>query len=123
MATRSEHSTGPNRIYRGVHAKHPVLAGALNGQVIPGNPTGKVTPEEHNEGGRQADSPYTSWTRNRQIAMNYARRQGPGGIILSFPTGAPRAGDKWAFAWAPDECGEDEILLRGERAGATVEVV
>ncbi len=48
------------RVWRGVHSKHPALEAALNGDVVPGNINGKVTPEQHNELNLAADSPYTS---------------------------------------------------------------
>ena len=123
MAAEYKNFTSQNLIYRGVHARHPALAAALQGKAIPGNPNGKVTPEEHNRGGEQANSAYTSWTPNYAIARNYAQRYGPGGVILGLRTGTPQREDKWSFTWSPDEYGEDEILLRGERSGATVEVV
>ena len=50
-------------------------------------------------------------------------RNGPGGVVLRFPVGAPKRGDKWYWTWSPDAFGEDEILLHGERSGATVELL
>jgi hypothetical protein len=110
-------------VYRGIHAKHPARAAALEGRAIPGNPDGMVTPELHNEGGQQADSPFTSWTHNYEVARSAATRFGLGGLILRLTTGAPETGDSWSWVYSPDEFREDEILLRGVRSGATVELV
>jgi hypothetical protein len=55
-------------IYRGVHSQHPVLAEALAGKAVPGNLNGKVTPEQHNDGGYSDQSPYTSWTTHKKGA-------------------------------------------------------
>ncbi len=109
-----------NCLYRGVSAKHPAIEDARQGVVKPGNINGSVTPDEHNAGGRSADSPYTSWTRDPEIAKWWANREGPGGTVLQLPTGAPAAGDSWSWEYSMDAYGEQEVLLRGCRSGATV---
>lgn len=93
-------------LYRGVPANHPTYKVALQGRAVPGNPNGTVTPEEHNEGGKGADSPFISFTANYQIALRYA---GSGGVILRFPTGASKHGDTWRWERSPDGFGEDEF--------------
>ncbi len=110
-------------LYRGVHARHPKLAAALKGEVIPGDVNGMITPEEHNAGGFSSNSPYTSWTRNKVVARRHAKLKGPGGVILRLPVGAPLPGDEWSWEWSPDEFFEDEVLLRGRRSGARVELL
>jgi hypothetical protein len=110
-------------VYRGIHAQHPAFGAALEGRAVPGNPLGAVTPELHNDGGHQADSPFTSWTHNYDVARRAALRFGPGGVILRLPVGAPEAGEAWSWVYSPDEFWEDEILLRGVRSGATVEML
>lgn len=110
-------------VYRGVHADHPALSAALRGEVEPGDLNGKVTPEEHNSGGYSSRSPYTSWTRDKDLARKYAASKGAGGVILRLPLGAPVPGDEWSWEWSPDEYFEDEVLLRGRRTGATVELI
>jgi hypothetical protein len=112
-----------NFLFRGVHGGHPANAAARKGKAVPGDPKGTITAEQHNRGGRQIDSPFTSWTRNYQIALNHALRFGPGGVVLRLPVGAPGITDAWSWERSPDDFGEDEILLRGERSGATVEVL
>jgi hypothetical protein len=77
----------------------------------------------HNLGGQEADSPYTSWTHNLAIALRYAMRSGLGGVILHIPAEAPETSDQWSWVYSPDEYGEDEVLLRGVRSGATVEML
>src|SRR5882757_8608498 len=72
----------PIYVYRGIHAHHPVLEAAKQGIVIPGDINGSVTPEEHNAGGRSAESPYTSWTYRKSIAETYALERGKGYVIL-----------------------------------------
>jgi hypothetical protein len=127
MASRSirlvrEHTRIASFNYRGIHARHPALAAAREGIVAPGDPNGTVTPEEHNLGGASANSPFTSWTRNRNTARRYALSSGPGGVILRVPVGAPTSGDSWSWEWSPDRYFEGEVLLRGSRSGATVEL-
>ena len=55
-------------LYRGVSAKHPAIEDAKKGIVKPGNPNGDVTEDQHNAGGRSGDSPFTSWSRDPEIA-------------------------------------------------------
>ena len=110
-------------LYRGVHARHPVLTEARKGLVVPGDIDGKITPEEHNSGGISSKSPFTSWTTRLEIARRYAQANGPGGVVLRLTGGPPLPTDSWAWEWSPDEYGEDEILLRGQRSGATVEML
>jgi hypothetical protein len=107
-------------VYRGVHAGHPILDEAKRGNVVPGDIRGKVTPEDHNKGGVAAFSPFTSWTADQKVAEFYADKFGPGGVVLRLPGGNPQAGDTWSWEWSPDRFGEQEILLRGKRSGATV---
>jgi hypothetical protein len=109
--------------YRGYHAEHPSLIDAAQGRVIPGNPKGTITLEIHNRGGQSENSPFTSWTTDREIARRFALDKGPGGILLTLPAGAPKHSETWAWEHSPDAWGEDEILLRGERSGATVELL
>jgi hypothetical protein len=110
-------------VYRGVHAHHPALEAAKLGHLVPANLNGRTTPEAHNLGEGLEDSPFTSWTHDYEIAMSYARRYGAGGVVLSLPVGRTQTGDLWAWEWSPDVFGEGEILLRGPRTGATVELV
>jgi RHS repeat-associated protein len=108
------------RVYRGVSANHPALADAKKGVATPGNINGTVSPDEHNLGGRSADSPYTSWTHRRETAEWWAKRQGPGGVVLEVPTGRPGPKDCWSWEYSIDEYGEQEVLLKGQRKGAKV---
>jgi len=113
----------PGSVYRGVHAGHPALAAALQGVVIPGKIDGTVAPEEHNRGDCSAISPYTSWTFDREIANSHADDFGPGGVILRLPKTEPKPGDTWSWVESPDIYDEQEVLLRGERSGVTVELL
>ena len=110
-------------VYRGIHARHPVLAEALLGIVIPGNLYGSVTPEQHNRGNVSDISPYTSWTSERETAEYHARRFVPGGVILTLPSSDAETHHPWSWERSPDIFEEQEILLRGPRSGATVELL
>lgn len=107
-------------LYRGVSANHPELAAARNGNVVPGNVNGTVTPEMHNAGGHAANSPYTSWTRDPNIAAQQAVKHGDGGVVLRVPQGAPPEGSSWSWEWSPDIYGEQEVLMRGARSSVEV---
>jgi RHS repeat-associated protein len=107
-------------IYRGVHANHPNLIAARRGSAVPGNRHGTATPEEHNLGGVSADSPFTSWTRDPNVAASHALKEGPRGVILRVPTGPPPKGASRSWQWSPDIYHEQEVLLRGIRHGAEV---
>jgi hypothetical protein len=110
----------PKIVYRGIHAGHPAMAEAERGMIAPGNAFGTIAPEDHNDGRVSHMSPYTSWTYNRAVAEFHARKSGPGGIVLQLPAGPPQPGDTWSWEWSPDRFGEQEVLLRGKRTGATV---
>ncbi len=97
--------------YRGVGRNHPGYADALKGKVNPRNPNGTATPEQHNLG-NTTDSPYTSWTRDPDVARRFA---GPDGVVLRVPRGE---GSPYKFEWSPDVYYEQEILIRGPVCGA-----
>ena len=107
-------------LYRGVHAKHPMNAAARLGIVAPGDPQGTVTPKQHSVEDVSADSPYTSWTSNEQVARGFANSRGPGGILLRVRRGVPSASEQWRWEYSDDPWGEDEILLFGVRMGVEV---
>ena len=107
-------------LYRGVSARHPAWFAASMGIVIPGDPFGLSTPAEHNEGGVQILSPYTSWTRSRTRAEFFRDREGPGGVLLRVETNAPVPGDIWFWEYSIDIFFEDEVLLHGIRIGVEV---
>jgi len=107
-------------VYRGVHGKHPGLDDAMQGRVAPGNPSGTLTPEQHNLGGDLSDSPFTSWTHDPSVARSFADSQGPGGVVLRTETGAPPPGANWSWEQSPDVFHEQEVLLRGSRENLEV---
>jgi hypothetical protein len=104
-------------VYRGVARDHPGYEEALRGNAIPRNPNGATSAEAHNFGLPEdlADSPFTSWTRDPQIAAIHAKQEG---VILRLPTGQPPAGSPWKFEWSPDQWFEQEVLVRGPVYGA-----
>jgi hypothetical protein len=75
-----------------------------------------ATAEEHNLG-NTAESPFTSWTHNLDVAKRFA---GDDGVVLGLPPGPPPAGAAWKFEWSPDTFFEQEILIRGPVSGAQV---
>ncbi|WP_157359670.1 RHS repeat-associated core domain-containing protein [Caldimonas brevitalea] len=107
-------------LYRGVPAKHPAIADARRGIATPALEVGGASAQEHNEGGHSGRSPYTSWSRQKSIAEWHANKDGPGGILLSAPFGAPKDGDCWSWEFSDDVYGEDEVLLKGKRSGLGV---
>jgi hypothetical protein len=108
-------------VYRGVHARHPMRAAALKGTVVPGDPEGDITPEEHNLLDESTASPFTSWSYSETIARRFAASRGPGGVLLCLPISNPGEEDAgWSWEQSPDVYDEQEILLRGIRMGAEV---
>lgn len=76
-------------LYRGVHAGHPALEEARAGIVRPAKLDSNVSAEEHNFGWVSAASPFTSWTHDRQRAIWFRDRHGPGGVLLRVPVERP----------------------------------
>lgn len=66
------------------------------------------------------ESQYTSWSRDKEIARYHANKDGPGGVLMSAPLGAPKAGDCWSWEFSDDAWGESEVLLKGRRSGLGV---
>jgi hypothetical protein len=67
----------PVFVYRGVHAKHRMLAAAMTGAVVPGDLLGELTPEEHNFLDESSISCFTSWTYSLDVARGFANSRGP----------------------------------------------
>lgn len=103
-------TTAPQYLYRGIVADHPGFADGLKGNVYPRDPASTVTGEEHNLGNTK--SPFTSWTRDIDVAKRYA---GEDGIILRTPAGKVPGR---SYEWSPDVFYESEILIRGPVEGA-----
>ena len=115
-----EDCDGTNYLYRGVHSEHSALEDAKQGIVRPANPTSNISPELHNQGGYSSASPYTSWTRDPEIAKSFASSHGEGGVLLRVPQGKPGPNDPWSCEFSIDEYFEMEVLLKGPRYGAEV---
>ena len=107
-------------LYRGIHAKHPALPDAKKGIARPARESGGASATEHNAGGTSSNSTFTSWTDDIDIARSHANKEGPGGVILSAPYGAPKAGEKWNFEISDDVYFERERLINGTRSGLGV---
>lgn len=103
-------------IYRGVHGQHPARDAARRGRAVPGNFSGTVTAEQHNDGGYSDQSPYTSWTTRKEVADYYARRRSGGqGVILT------RTVRRSELVPSPNRMSEGEVFLRGEVSGCQAE--
>jgi hypothetical protein len=109
-----------NYLYRGVHANHPQIAAARVGIVIPGRIDGLISPEDHNRGFLEHQSPFTSWTDDRKFAESIRDIYGPGGVLLRVAEEAPLPGDTWSWEGSPDKYLERERLMRGVRIGIEV---
>jgi hypothetical protein len=108
-------------LYRGVHAKHPQIASARAGVVVPGDPNGTITAKQHNAGGFSELSPYTSWSERIEVARTHAFPDGePRGVVLRVPDSSPGKDDAWDWESSPDTSGEYEVLLFGVRMGLEV---
>ena len=109
------------KLYRGISAKHPELENAKKGIVKPANPYADLTPEQHAEGGLTGQSQFVSWTPDKEMALGHAKKDGPGGILLSVPVGAPPQGATWSWGWTHiNDWGETEMLQLGTRTDVMV---
>ncbi len=88
--------------------------------MVPADPSATISPDDHNAGGMEGRSQYTSWTKKLDIAMRQANRKGPGGVVLPLPEGKPPPGESWSSEFSIDIFAEDEILLCGIRSDAEV---
>jgi len=120
----SESNDENRKLYRGVSADHPEIGNARKGIVRPANPAANLTPEQHAEGGLSGKSQFVSWTPNEQIAIDHAKKQGAGGVVLEVPVGAPTDGDTWEWGWTHiNDWGEVEMLQTGVREDVKVREV
>jgi hypothetical protein len=108
-------------LYRGLHAGHPALVEARMGMVRAAMPESTVTPKEHNLGSRSGRSPFTSWSRERMVAVEFAESAGcHGGLLLRVEDLPPGPDATWEWVESPDERSESEVLMRGFRMDAEV---
>ena len=116
--------SGEQKLYRGVSAKHPEIENAKKGIVKPAKPDADITPEQHAEGGLTGESQYVSWTPNKDMALDHANKDGPGGVLLSVPVGKAPEGASWSWGWTHvNDWGEVEMLQQGLRTGAFVQIL
>jgi RHS repeat-associated protein len=75
-------------LYRGVNESHTLFAEQSLGGVRPNHPwwkfwEGAASAYEHNVvPGATLRSPFTSWTTDPEVAMNFALRPGGGGVVI-----------------------------------------
>jgi hypothetical protein len=97
-------------VYRGVHADHPDLPNAYNGQANPIG--GHSNPTLHNQGDN--NSIFTSWSTDRNIAVGHATQWGTtNGVLLN--QNVPRS----SLTPSSDSLLEFEVLRTGNVNGAT----
>jgi hypothetical protein len=64
-------------VYRGVHAEHPTIAYARNGEVVPGKINGRISASTHNEGGWEDRSPLPRGRIRMRWLINMQRKMVP----------------------------------------------
>lgn len=97
-----------------------MIEAARRGVVIPGDVGGQVTPEEHNNAIRLAESPYTAWSYSLEEAHRHGADRGGSYVVLRLKKTEPVGTDQWCWQKSPDEFGEQEVLLRGIRIDCEV---
>jgi len=114
-------------LYRGVNSSHVFYESAERGIVRPNG--GLASPAEHNIApGGTLSSPYTSWTTNPDVAINYALRPGGGGVVIRAEVPVSRVARspdmmKITLKHKPGEVvSESEILVRGKVTGVVTKV-
>jgi len=112
-------------LYRGINESHPGFSEAQDGIAIPRG--GDSTPMQHNSTGT-TESPYTSWTTDKEVAENYALRPGGQGVVLetkaSQNTLVESPNTKQVLLKQNGKVvSENEALIKGDVRGAKVEVV
>jgi RHS repeat-associated protein len=97
-------------LYRGVRNGGRGYQLALAGVAMPWG--FHNDPDEHNEG--FTDSIFTSWSRERSVAVWWAKRKGNGGVVLTAKIPKSRQVESL------DRSGEGEVLVTGVVFGAGV---
>ena len=100
-------------LFRGVSKRHPDKKAAMEGGANPRG--GHSDPVRHNQGNNESE--FTSWTTDESVAKDFARQEGPGGVVLKKEVAR---GDT---VRSPDTLGESEVLLEGPVTGAEVRKV
>lgn len=120
-------------LYRGINKKHKYFKDALEGtvkptQLIQHEKEGKIfedyskrtldelfdlAEDHHHAANTSLGSPFTSWTRNIEIAKHFA---GDSGVILQGELGHQIS---HCFP-SPNDWGEDEVLVYGKVTNATL---
>jgi hypothetical protein len=113
-----------NYYYRGLHLGHPATADALRGIVRPANPNATISPLRHNLGGYSRRSQFTSWSRYKETAIQFAEGNaqylGDVGLVLRVSSLPPGPDATWAWVDSPDLREEGEVLMVGFRMDVEV---
>ncbi|MBO9593975.1 MAG: hypothetical protein J7599_13790, partial [Niabella sp.] len=109
-------------VYRGVNESHPGFTDALKGNANPRG--GTATAAEHNAG--NTSSKFTSWTTNKNVAVNYAKRPSGGGVVMSKTVKASSVVKSPSLKnvvlkQSGKKVNESEFLLKGKVRNANVE--
>jgi hypothetical protein len=97
-----------------------MLGAARRGVAIPGDPSGSVSPREHNDGIGLERSPYTSWSRSIEEAHRHGADLGGGYVILRLDENDMDVSAGWSWEASPDTFKEEEVLLKGVRIDCEV---
>jgi hypothetical protein len=93
---------------------------ARKGIVRPANPNATLTPEQHNLGGYSGRSQFTSWSREKMVAVEFAESNGPGGLLLRAEISPSSGRHTWEWIESLDGSSESEVLMLGFRMDAEV---
>jgi hypothetical protein len=120
---------GTIRLYRGVNESHYDFAAQSTGLVRPNRRWWELwkipsSPLEHNVGaGGTLRSPYTSWTTDPDVALNFALRPGPSpGVVITadVPIGKIRVSPNLksvGLVQSGASVSEAEVLVKGTVRG------
>ena len=78
VKVRASGTSKTTKLYRGVNSESPAFKNAQKGSASPRR--GNATPAEHNAG--NTNSNFTSWTKNPEVAKNFALRKNGNGVVL-----------------------------------------
>ncbi|WP_281335986.1 DUF6443 domain-containing protein [Flavobacterium eburneipallidum] len=112
-------------LYRGVNSTSPAYKNATEGTATPRG--GAATPTQHNEGNTASN--FTSWTKNPEVAKNFALRTSGEGVVMevTVPTTStvtsPSAKEVNLVQWPGTVVNEAEVLLQYSVTGAKTTII
>ncbi len=109
-------------LYRGVNESHAGFGNATKGTAVPKG--GNATAAQHNAG--NTASKYSSWTTNKDVAINYAKRPSGNGVVMSKTVKSSSvvkspSAKNVVLKQSGKKVNESEVLLKGKVKNAKVE--